>query len=410
MKRTHFPEKQGLYDPQFEKDACGVGFVCSIKGEKSNSIVKQGIEVLNRLSHRGAVGSDPKTGDGAGILIQTPHEFFVKIAKRANIDLPGPGSYGTGLIFLPQDPQDRKSCKGIFEDTIKEHGQVLLGWRDVPVDETNIGKTAKDSKPIFQQIFIGRSKDVNDVLAFERKLYVIRKHVESSISLSGLKEKRSFYITNISCCTFSYKGLLMPSQLEEFFLDLKDDSLKSALCLVHSRYSTNTFPTWDLSQPFRFLAHNGEINTIRGNVNWVSARERLLASGLFDLDIEKLKPIIVEGGSDSAQIDNFFELLVLSGRSLGHAMMMLIPEAWEGNSSIKKELKEFYRYHACFMEPWDGPAAIAFTDGRSIGAVLDRNGLRPARYIVTNNDFVVMASEVGGAGYTSERYKAFRKT
>ena len=388
-----FPEKQGLYDPRFEKDSCGVGFVCNIKGKGSNSIVKQGIEVLHRLAHRGAVGADPKTGDGAGILIQMPHEFFKKVTKGASINLPQPGSYGTGLIFLPQNDKERKFCKGVFEEAVKEHSQVVLGWRDVPIDDSDIGKTAKDTEPVFEQIFI-KSHDVEG-LGFERKLYLIRKQIESVIHASDLREKKSFYITNISSLTFSYKGLLMPGQLKNFFLDLKDEDIKSAFCLVHSRYSTNTFPTWDLAQPFRFLAHNGEINTLRGNVNWVSARERLLTSELFGTDIEKLKPVIVEGGSDSAAIDNFFELLVLSGRSLEHAMMMLIPEAWEHNKLMKKELKDFYKYHACFMEPWDGPAAIAFTDGKNIGAVLDRNGLRPARYIVTKNDFVVMASEVG---------------
>jgi len=388
-----FPEKQGLYDPRFEKDSCGVGFVCNAKGERSNLIVKQGIEVLSRLSHRGAVGADPKTGDGAGILIQMPHEFFKKVTKGSNINLPQPGLYGTGLIFLPQDDKERKFCKSFFEEIVKEQEQVVLGWRKVPIDDSRIGKTAKDTEPVFEQIFIKSHKA--EGLDFERKLYLVRKQVENAIHASNLKEKKSFYITNISSRTFSYKGLLMPGQLENFFPDLKDENIKSALCLVHSRYSTNTFPTWDLAQPFRFLAHNGEINTLRGNVNWVRARERLLASELFGMDIEKLKPIIVEGGSDSAAIDNFFELLVLSGRPIEHAMMMLIPEAWEHNKLMEKELKDFYKYHACFMEPWDGPAAIAFTDGKNIGAILDRNGLRPARYIITKDDFVVMASEVG---------------
>lgn len=395
MRYFHLPKKQGLYDPQFEHDSCGVGFVCNIKGEKSNAIVRQGIEFLHRLSHRGAVGSDPKTGDGAGILIQMPHEFFAKACVKQNITLPSPGEYGTGLVFLPQDANERAFCKEAFEKVVKEQGQILLGWRNVPIDDSDIGGGAKMTQPIFAQIFIQRNKNLNDELDFERKLYVIRKQVENIIRSSSLKQKKAFYITNISGRTFSYKGLLMPGQLENFFLDLKDESIKSALCLVHSRYSTNTFPTWDLAQPFRFLAHNGEINTLRGNINGVSARERLLASELFGTDIEKLKPVIVEGGSDSAAFDNLFELLVLSGRSLEHAMMMLIPAAWEHNKFMSKELEDFYKYHACFMEPWDGPAAIAFTDGRNIGAVLDRNGLRPARYIVTKNDFCVMASEVG---------------
>ncbi|MGD9015298.1 MAG: glutamate synthase large subunit [Candidatus Omnitrophota bacterium] len=395
MEILKVPQKQGLYDPQLEHDSCGVGFVCNIKGAKSNVIVRQGIEVLHRLAHRGAVGSDPKTGDGAGILIQIPDEFFKKVAQENKFDLPSVGSYGSGMVFLPQDSQERKFCKEVFKKVIEEQGQILLGWRDVPIDDSHIGAGAKATEPVFEQIFIAKGRNLKDELALERKLYVIRKQVEGTIHTSNLKQRKAFYITNISCRTFSYKGLLMPQQLESFFLDLKDKSIRSALCLVHSRYSTNTFPTWDLAQPFRFLAHNGEINTLRGNINGVTARERLLASQLFGTDIEKLKPVIVEGGSDSAAIDNTFELLVLSGRPLEHAMMMLIPEAWEHNRFMAKELKDFYKYHACFMEPWDGPAAIAFTDGQNIGAVIDRNGLRPARYIVTKEDFVVMASEVG---------------
>ena len=395
MESSFLSKQQGLYDPQFEHDACGVGFVCHIKGEKSNAIVKQGIEVLRRLSHRGAVGADPKTGDGAGILIQIPHDFFRRVAGDSKIDLPSPGFYGTGLVFLPQEDQERKTCKEIFEQVVQEEGQLLLGWRDVPTDNADIGKTAQVTQPVFEQVFIERDKSLPDDLAFERKLYVIRKRVENVIRASALGQKKSFYITNLSCRTFIYKGLLMPEQLAPFFLDLKDDGVQSALCLVHSRYSTNTFPSWDLSQPFRFLAHNGEINTLRGNINGVSARERLLASDLLGTDIEKIKPVIVPGGSDSAAIDNLFELLVLSGRSLEHAMMMLIPAAWEHDHLMDQPLRDFYTYHACLMEPWDGPAAIAFTDGKNIGAVLDRSGLRPARYLVTQNDFVVMASEVG---------------
>ena len=386
---------QGLYNPIFEHDACGVGFVCNIKGQSSNAIVKQGVEVLHRLAHRGAVGSDPKTGDGAGILIQTPHDFLKKVAQDIQIDLPDLGAYGCGLVFLPQDNQERKFCKEIFEKVIQEQGQIFLGWRTVPIDDSGIGQGAKSTQSVFEQIFIGRSQQIIDALVFERKLYCIRKQVESIILKSDLLQKEYFYITNISGRTLSYKGLLMPEQIDNFFLDLKDESLKSALCLVHSRYSTNTFPTWNLAQPFRFLAHNGEINTLRGNINGVRARERLLASELFGADIEKLKPVIVEGGSDSAAMDNFFELLVLSGRPLEHAMMMLIPAAWEHDQDMSKELRDFYKYHACFMEPWDGPAAVAFTDGQNIGAILDRNGLRPGRYILTHDDLVVMASEVG---------------
>jgi len=397
---------QGLYNPMFEHDSCGVGFVCNIKGLPSNTIVKQGVEVLHRLAHRGAVGADPKTGDGAGILIQTPHDFFKKVAQEIQVNLPDFGAYGSGLIFLPQDNSERRFCKEAFEKVIREQGQIFLGWRTVPIDDSGIGQGAKSTQPIFEQIFIGRNKQITEMLVFERRLYCIRKQIESIILKSDLKQKDYFYITNISCRTFSYKGLLMPAQIDNFFLDLKDESLKSALCLVHSRYSTNTFPTWNLAQPFRFLAHNGEINTLRGNVNGVKARERLLTSELFGTDIEKLKPVIVEGGSDSAAMDNFFELLVLSGRPLEHVMMMMVPAAWEHDKRMSRELRDFYKYHACFMEPWDGPAAIAFTDGEDIGAILDRNGLRPARYILTHDDFVVMASEVGVLDIDPAKIKA----
>ncbi|MFH0764335.1 MAG: glutamate synthase large subunit [Candidatus Omnitrophota bacterium] len=391
----HFPHKQGLYDPGFEHDSCGVGFVCNINGRKSYDIVRKGIEVLERLSHRGAVGADPDTGDGAGILIQIPHKFLLNDCRKKGFLLPEAGSYGTGLVFLPTNDKDREFCTGIFKRIAEEEGCVFLGWRDIPVDSSVIGKLARDTQPFMSQVFIKSPIAPDDQLAFERKLYLIRKQIEGTIKASSVEQKSFFYITNLSSRTLSYKGLLKPSQLSGFFLDLQDKSIESSLGLVHSRYSTNTFPTWDLAQPFRFLAHNGEINTLRGNINWVSARERMLASPLFGTDIEKLKPVIVKGGSDSATIDNIFELLVLSGRSLEHTMMMLIPAAWERDKFMQKELKDFYKYHACFMEPWDGPSAIAFTDGRNIGAVLDRNGLRPARYIVTKDGFVVMASEVG---------------
>ncbi|MDP8254096.1 MAG: glutamate synthase large subunit [Candidatus Kaelpia aquatica] len=389
------PKQQGLYYPEFEKDSCGVGFVANIDGSSSNHIIKQGIEVLRSLSHRGAVGADPDTGDGAGLLIQMPHDFLYKAAGDLGIKLPDRSEYGSGLVFLPRDSGDRELCKKIFQKVIKDEGQHFLGWRKVPVDSSCIGRSAKDTEPIFEQIFIARDNGIKNQLEFERKLYVIRREVENAVLKSSLEDKNSFYITNISSRTLSYKGLLTPEQVEDFFLDLKDKSLKSALCLVHSRYSTNTFPSWNLAQPFRFLAHNGEINTLRGNINWVSARERLLNSPLFGSDMEKLKPVISKGGSDSAAIDNIFEFLVLSGRTLEHAMMMLIPEAWEYDNLMDSKLKEFYKYHACLMEPWDGPAAVAFTDGKNIGAVLDRNGLRPARYIITKSGFVVMASEVG---------------
>ncbi|MDD2666593.1 MAG: glutamate synthase large subunit [Methanocellales archaeon] len=395
MNHKHFPAKQGLYDPQFERDSCGVGFVCNINGQKSHNIIDQGLMILKHLAHRGAVGADPKTGDGAGILIQVPHEFLLKECKENEINLPHVGEYGTGLIFLPQDRKECDYCKNIFSKVISAEGQELLGWRKVPVDDSLIGKMARETEPIIEQIFIRKSENISGQLSFERKLYIIRKQIENEIHSSKLKQKSFFYITNISSRTMSYKGLLMPHQLEDFFLDLKDEAIKSAICLVHSRYSTNTFPTWDLAQPFRFLAHNGEINTLRGNINWMRAREGLLKNKYFGKDIEKIKPVIAPGGSDSATIDNVFELLTLSGRSMQHAMTMLIPSAWGKYTLVDEKLKEFFRYHACLMEPWDGPATIAFTNGKQIGAVLDRNGLRPARYIVTKNDLVVMASEVG---------------
>lgn len=388
-------EKYGLYDGRFEHDSCGVGFVCNVKGKKSNATVLQGLEVLKRLSHRGATGADPKTGDGAGILIQMPHEFFVHACAKLKLELPALGGYGTGLVFLPTDTKERQFCKGVFAKIIAKEGQTLLGWRSVPVDNSDIGKAAKETEPVIEQVFILRDKKIKDALAFEIKLYLIRKFVENAIRAANLKQKSFFYITNLSSRTFSYKGLLMPYQVEKFFADLKDQSLKSAICLVHSRYSTNTFPTWDLAQPFRFLAHNGEINTLRGNINWMAARQGLLKSKYFGAKLKDIFPVIVPGGSDSAAIDNAFELLVLSGRPLAHAMMMLIPGAWENNAFLPEKVRDFYKYHSCLMEPWDGPAAIAFSDGTRVAAVLDRNGLRPARYIITKNGSVVMASEVG---------------
>jgi glutamate synthase domain-containing protein 2/glutamate synthase domain-containing protein 1/glutamate synthase domain-containing protein 3 len=392
MRQPCLPQNQGLYDRRFEHDACGVGFVCDIKGKKSNEIIRQGLEVLRRLSHRGATGADPKTGDGAGILIQIPHVFFAGECTKIGITLPPLGEYGTGLVFLPQNKEERQFCKDSLAGAIKNQGQAVLGWRDVPVDDSDIGKTARETEPVIEQVFIGSKLKG---LELERKLYIIRKLAENTVRASQLKQKSFFYITNLSCRTFSYKGLLMPAQVENFFLDLKDKNITSALCLVHSRYSTNTFPTWDLAQPFRFLAHNGEINTLRGNINWMQARQSLLESNLLGEDLKKILPIIVPGGSDSATIDNVFELLVLSGRPIAQVMMMLIPPAWEQDKFMPDKLKDFYRYCACLMEPWDGPAAMAFTDGTRIGAILDRNGLRPARYLVTKKDFVVMASEVG---------------
>ncbi|MBN1913275.1 MAG: glutamate synthase large subunit [Candidatus Omnitrophica bacterium] len=404
MNKRESLEKYGLYDRGFEHDSCGVGFVCHIRGCRSHEIIQQGLEVLRRLAHRGATGADPDTGDGAGVLIQIPHAFFARVCLDHKIDLPSAGFYGTGLIFMPQDTGEREFCRNIVSKIIRESGQRLLGWRKVPLDPSCIGKVARKTQPVIEQVFIA-SEGLRG-LRFERQLYIIRKQIENIIRAAELKQKTSFYITNLSSRTFSYKGLLKPKQLEDFFPDLKDPLIESAICLVHSRYSTNTFPTWDLSQPFRFLAHNGEINTLRGNINWMRAKEGLLKSEFFGKDIEKLKPVIVPAGSDSAAIDNLFELLVLSGRSLSHAMMMLIPSAWEQDILMEASLRDFYKFHACLMEPWDGPSSIAFTDGVSIGAVLDRNGLRPGRYIVTKDDYVVMASEVGVLDIAAENILA----
>lgn len=396
MHDITIPKARGLYDPRFEHDSCGVGFVCDIKGRPSNDIVKSGLNVLERLSHRGATGADPKTGDGAGILMQIPHEFLACVCLKDGVTLPPRGKYGTGMVFLPTDPDERSFCKAVFAKIAAEESQDILGWRTVPVDNSEIGHTARKTQPHIEQVFIS-DKSLKDGLPLERKLYTLRKRIEGSVRGSDITQKSFFYITNISSRTLSYKGLLMPGQVRKFFLDLSDPMMKSSICLVHSRYSTNTFPTWDLAQPFRFLAHNGEINTLRGNINWMKAREGMLKSGLFGPDLKKMYPVIVPGGSDSAAIDNVFELLVLSGRPISHAIMMLIPSAWEHNPSLDRKHRDFYKFHACMMEPWDGPAAIAFTDGTRIGAVLDRNGLRPARYIVTKRGMVVMASEVGVA-------------
>ena len=395
MKFDHLPQKQGLYDPAFEHDSCGVGFVCNVKGEMAHDIVEKGLDVLEHMSHRGAVGADPETGDGAGILIQIPHDFYVNLCKDLGISLPAKGKYATGIVFLPTEKKEQEHIVKTFEKIVKEEGQDTLGWRDVPVDDSRIGVEAKRSQPRIKQIFIQGSKDLIDPMALERKIYVIRRRIEQEIQASDLSQKKSFYIPSLSSRTISYKGLLKPDQVRGYFKDLQEPTLKTALILVHSRYSTNTFPTWDLAQPFRFLAHNGEINTVRANINWMKARESLLESPLFGEDIEKIRNVIVPGGSDSATIDNVFEILELSGRSIPHVMMMLVPSAWEHNEGLNDDIKDFYKFHSCFMEPWDGPAAIAVTDGIRIGAVLDRNGLRPARYIITKDDLVVMASEVG---------------
>ena len=397
------PPKQGLYDPQFEHDACGVGFVVNFKGKKSHQIVQQALQILVNLDHRGACGCEPNTGDGAGILLQMPHTFLQQVAAEAKIKLPAAGKYGVGMCFLPPDAEDRKKCEKLFEVIVAEEGQKFLGWRTVPTNNSTLGDSAKASEPAMRQAFIGRNSKIKDDLAFERKLYVIRKRAAKEINGSGLKGSHLWYVASLSCNTMVYKGMLMPAQVEQFYPDLVHPAMETALALVHSRFSTNTFPSWQRSHPYRYVAHNGEINTLRGNINWMHARQSMFESNLFGDDIEKILPIINTNGSDSAMFDNCLELLVLSGRSLPHAMMMMIPEPWANHESMSDEKKAFYEYHSCLMEPWDGPASIAFTDGKRIGATLDRNGLRPSRYYVTKDDLVIMASEVGVLDIPADR-------
>jgi glutamate synthase (NADPH/NADH) large chain len=398
------PPAQGLYSPAHEHDACGIGFVASISGNKSHEIISQGIQVLLNLAHRGACGCDPETGDGAGVLIQIPHKFFARECEKLGFALPSPGTYGVGMTFLPVEKHRRLQCEGILERIIREEGLTVLGWRDTPVYASAIGRVARASQPYIQQIFVRCPSDMDED-AFERKLYVVRKRAENNVRDSGVEDAEMFYIPSLSCRTIVYKGLLLAPQIANFYRELSDPDVVSALCLVHQRFSTNTFPSWQRAHPYRYVAHNGEINTLRGNVNWMHARQSLLQSPLFGDDLKKLYPIIAPDGSDSANFDNAVELLLQSGRSLPHVMAMLIPEAWAGNPHMTPEKRAFYEYHACIMEPWDGPAAIAFTDGRVIGATLDRNGLRPGRYVVTHDDLVVMASEAGVLDIPAEQVK-----
>jgi glutamate synthase (NADPH/NADH) large chain len=393
--QAHTPPTEGLYDPAYEHDSCGVGFVVDIKGRKSHKIVENAMTILKNLVHRGACGCEENTGDGVGMIIQMPHKFFVRACKEINIELPDYGHYGAGMVFLPTDADQSRQCQEIFEKIIVEEGQTVLGWRDVPTNDSDLGPTAQMGEPTFKQVFIGRSDDIKDEASFERKLYVIRKLVEHAVWGSDLSELDKFYLPSLSYRTCIYKGMLTGPQIEPMFPDIKEPDFESAMALVHQRFSTNTFPAWKLAHPFRYVAHNGEINTARGNANWMRARESLCESELFGDDLKKLFPIVIEGGSDSATFDNAMEFLHMTGRSLPHAILMMIPEAWSGHETMDAERKAFYEYHATLMEPWDGPASVAFTDGEVIGAVLDRNGLRPSRYYVTKDDMVVMASEVG---------------
>ena len=390
------PEQQGLYDPSNEHDACGVGFVAHFKGQKSHGIVEQGLLILKNLDHRGAVGADPLQGDGAGILIQIPDQFYREEMARQGVELPPAGEYGVGMVFLPQEAASRHACVEEIERSVKAEGQVVLGWREVPVNtEMPMSPTVRAKEPVIRQVFVGRGPDVFVTDALERKLYIIRRRAANAIKSLKLKHGQAFYVPSFSARTVNYKGLLLADQVGVYYLDLQDKRTVSALALVHQRFSTNTFPTWDLAHPFRYIAHNGEINTVRGNVNWFKAREQAISSPILGDDLKKVWPLHYPGQSDSASFDNALELLVMGGYSMAHAVMLMIPEAWEKHTLMDENRRAFYEYHAAMMEPWDGPAAVAFTDGRQIGATLDRNGLRPARYLVTDDDFVVMASESG---------------
>ncbi|MFA7240451.1 MAG: glutamate synthase large subunit [Sulfuricellaceae bacterium] len=395
MSHPSLPVQQGLYDPRHERDACGVGFVAHIKGKKSHNIILQGLQLLKNLTHRGAVGADPLAGDGAGVLIQVPDAFLRKACAALGIALPAEGDYGVGMVFLPRDAMACAACEGAIAEKIAAEGQTLLGWRDVPVDNSGLGESVKAVEPLVRQVFIGRGAQCPDNDSFERKLFVIRKTAEHAVRQLPDRQSLHFYIPSLSTRTIVYKGMLLADQVGEYYRDLQDESAVSALALVHQRFSTNTFPTWDLAHPFRMIAHNGEINTLRGNKNWMTAREKTMSSQLLGDDLEKLWPLIVEGQSDSACLDNALELLVAGGYSLAHAMMLLIPEVWENNPLLTEERHAFFEYHSALMEPWDGPAAVAFTDGRQIGVTLDRNGLRPARYLITDDDVALMASEMG---------------
>jgi glutamate synthase (NADPH) large chain len=388
-------EAQGLYDPALDKDSCGVGFIADIKGRKSHQIIDHALAILCNLEHRGAVGADPRAGDGAGILVQIPHKFFAKVAADLGFTLPAPGQYAVGNLFMPRDPDWRQIIRDIYAREIVRAGMTLLGWRDVPRDNSTLGETVKPTEPVHQQVFIGRARKFKDEDEFERRLYILRKTVSGIVYQRQSRHLAGYYPVSLSCRTVIYKGMFLADQLCTYYPDLHDPDFESALALVHQRFSTNTFPTWSLAHPYRMIAHNGEINTLRGNTNWMAARQASVSSHLYGDDIQKLWPISYEGQSDTACFDNALEFLVQGGYSLAHAMMMMIPEAWAGNPLMDEERRAFYEYNAALMEPWDGPAAIAFTNGRQIGATLDRNGLRPARYFLTRDERIIMASEMG---------------
>lgn len=389
-------EEKGMYSASNEHDACGVGFVAHIKGKRTHDIIAGGLKILENLDHRGAVGADPLMGDGAGILIQIPDAFFREEMAKQGVTLPPAGEYGVGMLFLPKETASRIACEQEIERAVKAEGQVLLGWRDVPVNaDMPMSPTVRLKEPVIRQVFVGRGRDIMVTDALERKLYVIRKRAVHAIKNLNLAHGTEYFSPSMSARTIVYKGLLLANQVGEYYLDLKDARCVSALALVHQRFSTNTFPEWPLAHPYRMLAHNGEINTVKGNFNWMRAREGVMKSAVLGDDLQKLYPLIFEGQSDTACFDNCLELLVMAGYPIAQAMMMMVPEAWEQHTLMDDNRRAFYEYHAAMMEPWDGPAAMAFTDGKQIGATLDRNGLRPARYIVTEDDLVVMASESG---------------
>src|SRR5271165_1716298 len=389
------PAAQALYDPAKEHDSCGVGFVADMKNRKSHDILEKGLQILGNLDHRGAVGADPCLGDGCGVLTQIPHAFFAPECAKLGFDLPQPGHYAIGQFFMPRDAAARRQVHEIVEEVVAAEGLSVLGWRDVPVDNSVLGERVKAVEPVMRQIFVGHAADLASEDDFERRLFIVRKVVSNRVFAIGSREILEYYPVSMSARTIVYKGMVLVRQLAPYYRDLLDPRFETALALVHQRFATNTFPSWRLAHPYRMVAHNGEINTLRGNVNWMAARQASVDSELFGNDISKLWPISYEGQSDTACFDNALEFLVQGGYSLSHAMMMLIPEAWAGNPLMDEERRAFYQYHAALMEPWDGPAAVAFTDGRQIGATLDRNGLRPARYFVTDDDLVVLASEMG---------------
>ncbi|HCC01005.1 MAG TPA: glutamate synthase subunit alpha, partial [Ruminococcaceae bacterium] len=390
--------KQGLYDPAFEHDACGIGMVASIKGEKSNKLLRQSLTILKNLAHRGGIGSEPNSGDGAGVMMQLPHAFFKKCCS--SFTLPDAGDYGVGMIFLPQDNELQKDIVSKFEKAAASIGVKPLGWRDVPVDPSSLGKTSSQSMPCVKQFFVAR-EDIAAGMPFERALYILRRSVEKEVQAAH--SDCGFYVVSFSASTIIYKGMLTPEQVELFYTDLSDSSLETAIALVHSRFSTNTFPSWERAHPNRHLIHNGEINTLCGNVNFMKSRESMLQSAVFGDDLQKVLPVINPDGSDSAMFDNVVEFLYLSGMPIERVMMMMIPEPWEHHEGMSPEKQAFYEFQSCMMEPWDGPVAMCFTDGKRVGAVLDRNGLRPARYLETTDGFVVLASETGALDIPQEK-------